>query len=192
MPSSAPRVITRIKNFQGTAAEHKRAVFALVFLQTRSVVKAARAAHSKPSLLKSIIGAIVDHGDIRERPRSGRPLSYTDEVLEEACRILADKEQCFLTGTTLMKVLVERGIWPKEVNVDLLLKHLKEYCRRTSRVLVVNSTKALFFLKDADAVARVSYATSLLQELEDQQLDNVIFVDETTHEESPHPKGKMY
>ena len=37
---------------------------------------------------------------------------------------------------------------------------------------------------------RVDYAVKLLPILDEKQLEMTVFVDETTEEESPHPKGK--
>jgi len=187
-PSSA----RALGSFEGTDTEHKRAIFTLVFLRTGSESEAMKASGLGSKALGRIIHSLEDHGDLRERPRPGRPVTYNTEVMDTAYQLLVDWEEGYPTGPALMQKLVEEGFLEHTVDVDLLLAHLKHHVRGMGHVLIVDSTKTTFFLTATDVVSRVKFAHSMAEELRRHPADMVIYVDETTVEESPHPKGEVH
>jgi hypothetical protein len=49
----------------------------------------------------------------------------------------------------------------------------------------------MFFISLADKAERLKYANDMLEQLkEERSLESLIFVDEVTYEQSPHPMGK--
>ena len=188
---ATPSVVRGIDHFDGTEAERKRAIYVLVFLQTASRSEAEHASGLSCKALGRIISSLSDHGDMRERPRSGRPLTYTSAVMDAAYHALVEWDEGFPTGTDLMSKLVDQGVLERSVDVDLLLQHLKAHVKEKGHILIVDSTKTTFFLTAQDVVDRVKFASMMLGKLQTQESDMIIFVDETTVEESPHPKGEM-
>ena len=184
-------MVTTIKTFEGSETERRRAVFVLVFLQTRSKSKAEKASGLSVKALGRIITSLAEHGDIREGQRPGRPLTYTQEVMEAAYTALVEWEEGYPTGPDLMQKLVEKGILERTVDDGLLLQHLKRHVKSMGHILIVDSTKTVFFLTATDVVARVMFANMMITRLGGRAPDFIIFIDETTLEESPHPKGEL-
>lgn len=188
---AGPTALKTLGSFEGSERERKRAIFILAFLQTGSEHKARRASGLSSKALDRIIDSLAEHGDFRERPRSGRPVTYSPVVMEAAYQLLVDWEEGFPTGPALMQKLVEQRMLERIVDVDCLLGHLKHHVRAMGHILIVDSSKTTFFLTVTDVVCRVKFAHLMADELCRHPADMVIFVDETTLEESPHPKGEM-
>jgi hypothetical protein len=187
---TSPDEATAIKDFHGTDNERKRATFLLVFLQTRSESLAEKTSGASRMELGRIIESLKKHGDIRELPRSGRPPIYSEAVNAAAYRALVEWEEGYPTGPTLMAKLVDDGVIKKAVDVDIMLQHLKQYVKGLGHILIVDSTKTTFFLTAGDVVVRVKFAHKMIAALQGRTVDMIIYVDETTLEESPHPKGE--
>ena len=110
--------------------------------------------------------------------------------MEAAVEVLVDWEEGFPTGTLLVAKLVDMGVLQHVVDDGLLLQHLKRHVRKTGHILIVDSTKTVFFITAGDVVERVKFAHKMVVDLESQEEGMIIFVGETTLEESPHPKGE--
>lgn len=181
-----------IPNFKGNTQERRRAehVVALLHGCTPEIRKQARRdTHTKPRQQASILRLFEEQGSISDRPRSGRPPLYSDEVMEKAYMFLIQYDEGFLTGASLHQKLIDRGdLWPT-ADVETFLQKLKAYVKSKGHSLVINSTKTTFFLAIGDVVQRVQFASHMQQQLEAVSLDMMIYTDETTEEESPHPKG---
>ena len=184
-------MVRTIKTFKGTEKERRRAIFVLIFLQTGSESKARRESGLSEKALGRIIASLAEHGDIREGQRPGRPLIYTKQVMEAAYTALVEWEEGYPTGPDLMQKLVDKGALDRCVNDDLLLYHLKRHVNKMGHILIVNSTKTVFFLTAPDVMGRVRFANMMIAKLHGQGPDCFVFVDETTYEESPHPKGEV-
>lgn len=181
-----------IPNFKGPPQERRRVEYVLAMLHgcTPEIRKQAqRDTDTKPRQHAQIIRLLEDQGSFSDRPRSGRPPLYTEEVMDKAYKFLVDYDEGYLTGASLHQKLIERGdLWP-EADVDTFLQKLKGHVRSKGHSLVINSTKTTFFLAIEDVVKRVQFASQMQQQLETVDLDMTIYTDETTEEESPHPKG---
>jgi hypothetical protein len=71
------------------------------------------------------------------------------------------------------------------------LVRFREYVAAQGLTLQVGETSTIFRITEESALERYSVAHSLLQLVpDDAALQEFIFEDETTFEESPHPKGK--
>jgi hypothetical protein len=184
-------VVKTFRTFEGTDTERKRAVFILVFLQTGSESEAMKASGLSSKALERIIHSFADQGDFRERQRPGRPVIYDADVMEAAYQYLVEWEEGYPSGPALMHKLVDEDILEHTVDVDILLDHLKRHVRAMGHILIVDSTKTTFFLTATDVVSRVKFAHLMVEELRSHPADMVIYVDETTLEESPHPKGEV-
>lgn len=184
----------QIEGLDISTSQKKRATFLWVLLETGNVKQAAATSGLGEHAKRRIQTMLKERGSIECAPHPGHPLIYTDEVMEEAVQMLVDWENGFPTGQQLIKKMVSQGLVPLDSDVDRFLSHLHAYARHLGHMLVVNSTKSTFFLRIDDVVDRVKYAHAMKEVLQTQDaLDMLIFVDETTEEESPHPqKGKSY
>lgn len=182
-------VVTKIDNFEGTQQERQRAIWVLVFLQTGSVSKAGKTSGLKGKAHKRIIQMFKDRGSILEHARSGRPVKYTPTLMETAYDILISNEDKRFTGTQLKRLMIEEGLIDSKSDIGVFMQHLRQYVQSQGHRLITNSTKTTFFLSVGDLTQRLSFAYKLKAQALRQTMDMFIFVDETTLEEGPHPKG---
>jgi len=180
-----------IKSFTGTKSEYKRAVFVLIMLETQCVSKASKESGLPKKALGRIINMFREKGHVLDSTRSGRPLSYTTAKMEEAYSILVKNEDGFLNGKQLQQKLVHEGVLHPTSDVAVFLKRLREYISSQGHRLITNSVKTTFFISLTDKAERLKYANDMLEQLKkERSLESLIFVDEVTYEQSPHPKGK--
>jgi len=71
--TAAPSAVRGVDHSDGTEAERKRAIYVLVSLQTAGRSEAGHAYGLIYKALGRISSSLSDHGDMRERPRYGRP-----------------------------------------------------------------------------------------------------------------------
>lgn len=183
------KLVTKVKEFDGSQTELARATFLLVYLQTGSTSLAAKHSGLQPRELKKIIELLAAHGSLSDSPRSGRPIVYTPDKMDIAFQLLVDNDEGSMTGQDLMGKLVDQGVLPHNADVDTFLHHFRQHVEANGHKLILNSTKTIFYIAVNDVVQRVHYAQHMMDALKTQPLDMIIFVDETTLEESPHPKG---
>lgn len=184
-------VDTDIVNFVGTEQERKRAIYVLVFLQTCDRKLAARESGLSTKCHNRIVAMFRDRGHIFEHERSGRPATYTEAMMEQAFDMLINYDEGYLTGTDLWRKLKEADVLHQESSIDPFMKCFHAYVKHKGLKLITNSMKTIFLLTKDDVRDRYSYAAQLLPRMTSAQLEMVIFVDETTMEECPHPKGKL-
>ena len=189
-PRKPSSVVTTIAKPPRNKSERRRAVYVLVFMQTMSASAAEMASGLGRCEHARIVEMLRARGSLADAPRSGRPVELNEKVMEKAYDMLADNKEGFLTGHVLLEKLKRQGVVQRSADVDKFMHHLREHVESKGHKLIVNSTKTIFFITLKDVVKRVKFASSLLAELQQVPLDMLIFSDETTLEESPHPKGK--
>jgi len=86
---------TTIKGFDGNSTELKRAKYILNFLQTKSVSEACRASGLSSKAHARIISMFMERGNAYDGQRPGRPVVYTDAIMEAAYSMLVDKDSGF-------------------------------------------------------------------------------------------------
>lgn len=172
-----------------TESEHRRVVYLLSVLQTADDAHAREVSGLGPHARQRITHMLATRGSVHDAPRSGRPTIYTDKVMGKAVKVLVENDEGFLNGHELLLKLKDMGVLAVHADIDNFLNHLHNYVKSLGYKVTVNNTKTIFFLSAADIVKRVKFAAELLPELGPEALDMVIFIDETTLEESPHPKG---
>jgi hypothetical protein len=111
--------------------------------------------------------------------------------MDRAYNVLAENREGFINGHALMEKLKNQRVVHSSAEVDTFMHRLREHVESKGHKLIVNSTKTIFFITLKDVVQRVKFAASMLQELQQLPLAMLIFSDETTLEESPHPKGRF-
>lgn len=187
-----PKVLTvNVCTFKGTAQTLARARYVLAFLQTSNKVYAASASGLSCHAHKRIIKGLAQNGHLGESARSGRPPLYTEDQLEAAYELLANQKYGKLTCVDLLRQLKADEKMHATAEPKRFLKHLHAFILKKGHRLITNCTKTTFFISDHDAMARVEYAKWWLTQLTTVPLSCLVFVDEITLEESPHPKGKV-
>lgn len=190
----APEAESTYKRVHVTESVRARAKYVATFMQTGDKKAAMTASGLGKRAHDSITAMLVENCDLYDRPRSGRPPKYTDEVMHRAYQILVEEAEELLTGTELLARLVAAGVVDSPADPDTFLRHLHQYVRSLGHILIVNSTRTTFFLTANDVVERVCFASRLHGLLTgpnpEWHLDMAIFIDESTLEEDPHPKGR--
>lgn len=191
-PKNRASVVTTIDKPPRNETERRRAVYVLVFMQTKSATAAQKASGLGKSEHARIVEMLRARGSLADAPRSGRPVEFTEEVMDKAYNMLAENSEGSLSGQALLEKLKNQRVVNSFADVDGFMHHLREHVESKGHKLIVNSTKTIFFITLKDVVERVKFASSLLAELQHLPLDMLIFSDETTLEESPHPKGRSW
>lgn len=181
--------IQTFQGFQGNQAEEARARYILAFLQTGSQAHAMKMSGLSSKAHNRIVEMWAKRGHAFDAQRPGRPSMYTQPLMEAAYEMLITCDDRYLTGRQLLKKLKQAGVMQPSSDVDTFMKHLRQYINSQGHRLITNSEKTTFFIAISDVTARLKYASMMLAELRSLPLAAFIFSDETTLEESPHPKG---
>lgn len=94
-----------------------------------------------------------------------------------------------LTATLLNQQCIKASILRPTSDCDLFMERLKEYVAQHGHKLNTSSTANTFFLAKKDIKDRLAFCKENLPMVE-HSLHSLLFVDETTIEESAHPKGQ--
>lgn len=180
----------KAQDFNGTKSELARARYILAYMQTSDKAYACRMSGLSENAHHRIIESIYKNGNLEDSQRSGRPPVYSDTMLEKAYNRVANDDTSKLTGKSLALELKEQGILHPSADVRRFLCHLKQYIKKKGHKLISNYRRTTFHLSMSDKVIRLTHARYMLQILDKGLLSNLIFSDEVTLEESPHPKGK--
>jgi hypothetical protein len=104
---------------------------------------------------------------------------------------LVDNADRALTTEDLVRELEQGGHLTAPTDCHNFLVRFKEYLAAHDLTLQVGATSTIFRITEDSALERLSVSGNLLQLLTTgAQLQDFVFVDETTFEESPHPKGR--
>jgi hypothetical protein len=110
--------------------------------------------------------------------------------LQRAVEILVECESTPLTLKELLHQLVREGEVSESTYTCNFSRRLREYVKKQGHFMSTSDTGSVFFLQVADRAKRVAFAKSVLSEVKDGVPATWVFVDETTFEEFPHPKGE--
>lgn len=171
--------------------EAKRLKFTLGYLATGSDAAAAEFSGLSPQHTRArLVDHLAKHGSFSEAPHPRESPKFTPQVLEEAKHYMVDAGDVRYTCGDVIAHLVEDGLLDLPVNHTNFLRRFGEYLAGQGYTLVVNSRSMIFEITPEAARQRAATAQQFLQELgSDYQLEDIIFEDETTFEEGPHPKG---
>jgi transposase len=128
-------------------------------------------------------------GSLNDKPRSGGPKKYTDEVLE-ACYAIMIKEEPpqKWNMTSLFKHLKASGVIHAEASKSKFFKKFKKWGHEQELHIQFQSTKEEFKVLARDRAPRKAYAEKMLAMIDDHPNLEFVFIDETTLEHGPHPK----
>ena len=179
------------QNFKGTAQALARTKYVLAYLQTINKEYSARTSGLSRHAHERIIKGLAQNGHLGDSERSGRPPLYTDDQMEAAWQLLANQKYGKLTGAEILRQLKADKKIHATAEPKRFMEHLHAFILKKGHRLISNCTKTTFFISDSDAKARVKYAKEWQAKLTTLPLKHLVFVDEITLEECPHPKGKV-
>jgi hypothetical protein len=168
----------------------QRLLYIIAYLKTGSKVRAAKeAGYTSHNAHKRVLEHLEEWGRLEEAPHVRPPAKFTNAVMEEAMtQLLACDHD--LTTEQLVGLLEQQGVLQAPTNCHNFLQHFKEYVGEQELTLKVADTSSTFRISEKTAEERYTFCSQKLQLLEtDFKLENMVVCDETTFEESPHPKG---
>ena len=165
----------------------------LVIRALKYVNSCTRAPFSKANKrrLAAILKMFEQRGHCLDAPRSGRPFTYTEEMMEAAVCKLVEHDQGLLSMKGLIRLLQADGTLPRVVDQPTFTAHLKAHVKRMGHQLIMNSQKTTFFLLKGDLAERRRYCEEMQQLLTTSCIEDLLFVDETQVAAAPHPKGRL-
>lgn len=140
---------------------------------------------------KIIIKRLTRRGSLEPAKSTGRPVKYDHSVMQRALALLEEHSTECLTLTSLLALLVEEGAVEEPVDSDNFSSHLRAYVRGIGMYINTTSTCTIFLLNSADYKERLAWCKLAAEELQRAKLTATVFIDETTLQASPHPKGKL-
>jgi hypothetical protein len=172
--------------------QRDRVLFAIRVLELASPYVAADSLEHSHNYLPRLIEHLKTYGTFAEAAHHKPPTKFTDGVMAAAQQLLVDSADSALTTTDLVHALEQAGQLTAPTDNHNFLVRFREYVAAQGLTLQVGETSTIFRITEESALERYSGAHKLLQLAStDAALQNFIFVDETTFEESPHPKGRL-
>lgn len=185
-----PSFLTR-QQFEGSTREYKRAayVYWLIVLQDRNTALKKAGYHQNAAHVHHrVLESLARTGTLSCKVPAQPARKYTPEVMQEAYATLISSKE-LLNGMEFYIMLHELGILVCMCNKTRFLQAFKAYCHAQGTNLIVNSQTCLHFLQLLDYPARAAYCAEMQNIMCTLSLDQMVFVDEVTLEECPHPKG---
>lgn len=168
-----------------------RVIYTVVVLDgTPPAVAAAELGHSR-NYPKRVAEHLKIYGTFAEATHHKDRTKFTDDVMAAALQHLVDNAESALTTTDLVHDLERAGKLTAPTDNHNFLVRLRAYAAAQDLTLLVGDTSTIFRITEDSADDRHKVARELLGLAStDAQLQQFVFVDETTFEESPHPKGR--
>ena len=129
-------------------------------------------------------------GSFNEATHHREPAKFTYELLGQAQDYLMECDHP-LTTPQLVAALQQQGLLDLHTDCHNFLQHFKQHLADQDLTLKVADTVTIFCITEKTAAERLAFC-KLNEPLLDSSLllDNMVVCDETTFEESPHPKGE--
>lgn len=128
-------------------------------------------------------------GDVHDRPRSGRPRTYNAELLDSATQVFLEQDDVVYTAKSFTAMLEQRGILHRPYKTATFMNRWKEHLKSQGHSLRTRYTRTVFLICKEDRPKRLAFAAEMLRLLREHGIQAFVFVDETTKEQSPHPKA---
>ena len=137
-----------------------------------------------------ILAQLTQYGTLAEKPHSRAPVKYTNEVFEEAVSKLCEDSDQPVATPELIAHLEASGFLDPPTNGHNFLESFDQWCEEHALTLQVGARDTIFRITEVTAEERLGFVVEYRPQLGAAiKLDEIIICDETTFEESPHPKG---
>lgn len=184
----APR--TQLKK---STTEIARSVWLGTFLLSGfDVAAAARASGlTDPRTPEKLGHLLLETHGLADRPRSGRQRKYTDDTCDAAQEHVVSSPSPYYSNRNLVADLRRSGKAPPKSNDRCFQRALRGHLQQKGLKLLYGQRSRPFSIVSSQAKKRLDWCVKHLPDfLTEEQLRQYTFEDETTVEESPHPKGK--
>jgi hypothetical protein len=174
-----------------TQQETDRVIHTILVLEgTRPAAAAVTLGHSH-NYSTCLAEHLRKYGTFAEAEHHKVPIKFTDEVMAAAQQHLLNSADRALTTAALVHDLEQAGRLTAPTDCHNFLVRFKQYLAAQDLTLQVGATSTIFRITEESALERYSVSAKLLQLTPtDAALQDFIFIDETSFEESPHPKGR--
>jgi hypothetical protein len=173
--------------------QRERLLFTIRMLEIAGPFVAQVSLEHSHNYLPRLIEHLKTYGTFAEAEHHRGPTKFTDEVMAAAQQHLLDSADSALTTGDLVRALQQAGWLTAPTDSHNFLVRFKEYVAAQDLTLQVGATSTIFRITEESALERYSKAQALLRLVPtDAALQDFIFTDETTFEESPHPKGRFH
>lgn len=171
--------------------QRKRTLYVAEYLSTASEEKALHASgYRSRNTHRRIIEHIKTHGTLEEAPHMRATVKYTDSTLKAAMEWWIDNADQVFDTPALVAALEQASILNAPTDHHNFLQHLKQYAAQEGLTVLVGDRSTTFSITEETAAERLAWSKNMLRRLRHgMSLRNLIFTDEITLEESPHPKG---
>jgi hypothetical protein len=174
-----------------TKHEADRVIYTALVLKGTPLADAAVALGHSHNYCTRLAEHLEKYGTFAEAPHHKAPTKFTNAVMAAALQHLVDSAESAFTTADLVHDLEQAGWLAAPTDNHNFLVRFKEYVAAQGLTLMVGDTSTIFRITEESALERYNVAQTLLQLAStDAELQQFVFVDETTFEESPHPKGR--
>jgi hypothetical protein len=171
--------------------EKDRVLYTIRVLEGATPSAAAASLGHSHNYNARLVEHLKKHGTFAEAEHHKAPTKFTPEVMAAAQQLLLDSADRALTTADLVHELEQAGLLTAPTDNHNFLVRFQEHLAAQELALQVGATSTIFKITEESALERYSVSGKLLQLAPtDVALQHFIFEDETTFEESPHPKGR--
>jgi hypothetical protein len=157
----------------------------------RFLKKHAQRAGPQSQYHRRLIAHLMKCGSFAEAPHHRAPDKFTDAVMAKAQETLLGKADGTFATPDLVAALENKGVLQPPTNHHNFLSHFKVYLSAQDLTLTVGDTSTIFRITERTAKERLDWAKHMCILMKNPgMLQRIVFADETTWEESPHPKGR--
>lgn len=142
--------------------------------------------HNAPNRIHKLY---METASTSDRPRSGRPVLYTDTVLSKCYDALVAEPGKHFSTTEFFNHVKDAGLLHAGASKRHFLESMGKWARRNDISIDFYSTLEEFEIQSGDEPLRVEYAKHMLDFLKANPNARLVFIDETTVEHGGHPKA---
>ena len=137
-----------------------------------------------------LVQHLEKYGTLEEAPHPSPPSKFTPFVLDAATDYVVDNEDMPIGTTEVVRYLKGAHYLEPPTNNHNFLVHWREWLAEEGLTLTVGTSAMIFKIEPEHMQERMEWAQQMSREFGSvAKLEDVIFEDETTFEESPHPNG---
>ena len=173
------------------AQQLQRTLYVIEYMESGDRGLAQKFAGYKDSSVHSrIIAHLKECGTLAEKPHSRAPVKYTNKVFEEAVSKLCEDSDQPMATPELIAHLEKSGFLEPPTNSHNFIDRFEQWCEEHNLTLQVGARDTIFKITEVTTEERLQFVKEYIPQLGASiKLDEIIVCDETTIEESPHPKG---
>ena len=174
-----------------TGQHRRRLLYIIKYLDTGDAKAAAKLSGLRGQHVRERLAQHLEkYGTLEEAPHPSPPSKFTQFVLEAATAYVVENEDMPIGTTEVVRYLEGANYLEPPTNNHNFLKHWKEWLAEQGLTLTVGTSAMIFKIEPENMQKRMEWAQQMSREFGSLvKLEDVIFEDETTFEESPHPKG---